>query len=261
MFAVIAVIIVAVPITLYEGSFFHNLTPVTVNSRSASTSEIWKCNFTNCSDISHIAPVLSTISIISDNGHPNSSLSFSLWTTSTYQSSFGPSVNYASFLLISGNFTSNLHPSSISVSTYGIVPSKAINISNWFMRTCELNPVYCKNWTKSGTLKGTSLYNFQQNDTYGNVTLNDFTPSLNLRGRAIDNLTSAYKLDNDTGLENNTNYHFSFLVQVNYAIFNTIISSPFFIDQPYIVHFMVTLNGLSKPVTDQITRTLEDIPS
>lgn len=260
MFAVVAVIIVAVPTTLYEGNFFNNLPPITVNSRSANASYTWTCNFNNSSDISHIAPVLYTTSIISDNGHPNSSLSFSLWTTSTYQSSFGPSVCYVFILLISGNFTSNLHPSSISVTNNGTVPPQAINLSKWFNRSNSPQPEYSKDWAKV-TLKGTSLFNFEQNDTYGNVTFKGSSPSSYLQCDPIFNLTNVYSLTNDTGLGKNITYHFSFLTKIDYAIFNTILISPFYLYQPYTVHFMVTLKGLSKPVTEQIAMTLEDVPA
>ena len=262
IFAVIAVIIVAVPITLYEGKFHYNLTPVNVNSGSSDASYTWKCNFNNSSGIWLIAPVLYTTSIISDNGHPNSSFSFSLWTTSGYQSSFGPSVEYVFFLLFSGNFTSNLHPSSISVTTNGTVPPQAINISQWFFRNNFPNPEYCKDWAKL-TLKGTSLCIFEKNDTFGNVTFTGSSPSRSsyLYCCSIFNLTNDYALTNDTGLGKNTTYHFSFITEVYYMVFHPILISPFYLYQPYTVHFMVSLKGLSKPVTNQITMTFEDIPA
>jgi hypothetical protein len=169
-------------------------------------------------------------------------------------------VGYVFILLVSGNFTSNLHPSSISVTNNGTVPPQAINLSKWFNRSNSPQPEYSKDWAKV-TLKGTSLFNFKQNDTYGNVTFTGSSPSSYLQCDPIFNLTNVYSLTNNTGLGKNTTYHFSFLTEIDYAIFNTILISPFDLYQPYTVHFMVTLKGLSKPVTEQIAMTLEDVPA
>lgn len=260
IFAVIAVIIVAVPIALYEGQIIYNLPPVTVNSSLSDASYTWKYNFT--SNHQPIAPVLNTTNIISDNGHVNSSFSFSLWTCSQYNSAAGPSVENMFLLLISGNFTSNLHPSSISVTTNETVSPQVINLSRWLYRQNFPTPEYSKDWANV-TIPGSSLCIFVKNDSYGNVTFTGSSPSKfsYLRCNSTLNLTNDFKLTNDTGLGKNTTYHFSFLTQVNYHVFNTILISPFYLYQPYTVHFIVSLKGLSKPVTDRISMTLEDIPS
>lgn len=260
IFAVFAVIIVAVPIALYEGQIIYNLPPVTVNSRLSDASYTWKYNFT--SNYQPIAPVLNTTNIISDNGHVNSSFSFSLWTASLYASARGPSVFNTFELLISGNFTSNLHPSSISVTTNETAPPQVINISRWLFRQDDPRPEYSKDWANV-TLPGSSLCIFEKNDSYGNVTFTGSSPGRFSRecSNSTLNLTNDFKLTNDTGLGKNTTYHFSFLTQVDYCIFNTILISPFYLYQPYTVHFIVSLKGLSKPVTDRISMTLVDIPS
>ena len=265
IFAVIAVIIVAIPITLYEGQILYNFTPVNVNSGSSDASYSWIHSFTPPANYNYtyccLAPVLNTTSIISDNGHLNSSFSFSLWTDSLFNRLLGPSVRYDFCLLISGNFTSNLHPSSISVTTNGTMPSKALNLSMWFGRANFPSPKYSKDWAKV-TLTSSPLYNFEKNDTYGNVTFTGPSPSSwYLQDDPILNLTNDYALTNDTGLGKNTAYHFSFLTEVSYTIYHPILISPFYLYQPYTVHFMVSLKGLSKPVTNQITMTFEDIPA
>ena len=261
MFAVIAVIIVAVPITFVELDT-SRLPPITINSEMANASYTWSTNF-SCQYGKWDLQCMKASATISEKGYSNSTFSFVRLTAIDYirTGNFNQISNY---LYIQGRLAPNLGPSSVQVIGNYSVPKNMRNLPLLIGGPQpglppEYGPAFlsqCKNY-------GSFPYEYIKNDTAGNVSEN---VECQLQGANLlqVNHTCTYTLTNQTGIKSNASYRFSFVAFDHYYIYPESGPNPYSYlssSEPFTIHLRVSLMGLSKPVTLEISLNLEDVPS
>jgi hypothetical protein len=256
IFAVIAVIIVAVPITFVELNT-SRLPPITVNSEMANASYTYRTNFSNQFG-SWDQQCMKASATISEKGYPNSTFSFVLLTASQWIIT-GRNTQINNYLYIQGALAPNLDPSSVQVvGNYSILQNLR-NLSLLVGGPCSphrvaYGPVFLSKWKSYGSFP----YQYIKNDTAGNVSQN-VKCQLQWVNPLQVNHTCTYTLTNQTGIKANASYRFSFVAFDLYFIEpevmpNTYLSS----GEPVTIHLRVSLMGLSKPVTLEISVNVED---
>lgn len=240
-FALIAVIIVAVPFVLYYG-FSDSPVPITV--QDGFSSFLWKGNFTNkqCDFYDLKGPFWLTpqnsIATISSKGVGNSSfyLRISGWE---WLSPIGPCFQLC--VVSSGNLTPNLHPKDLvingSISAY----------RNGHPFITDLR-------------QDCSLFLMSHNRAVRyNVSVGQSSTG-NCRIFGTGTTSCIFALQNDTGLSKSTMYHFGVFPMRNtgssnlsFPMINTLL---FFCPQSYNLtyHFSLSasLTGLSEPVYAEV---------
>ena len=261
MFAVIAVIIVAVPITLVELDT-SRLPPITVNSEMANASYTYRSNFSSQYG-SWDQQCMKASATISEKGYPNSTFIFVLLTSSEYICT-GNFNQISNDLYIQGVLAPNLDPSSVQVIGNYSVPKNMQNLSlliggPQFIHAPEYGPAFLSQWKNYGSFP----YEYIKNDTAGNVSQN-VKCQLQYVNPLQANTTCTYTLTNQTDIKSNASYRFSFVAIDHYGIWPeagpnqySYLSSV----EPVAIHLRVSLMGLSKPVTLEISLNLEDVPS
>ncbi len=259
IFAVIAVIIVAVPITFVELNT-SRLPPITVNSEMANATYTYRTNFSNQFG-SWDQQCMKAFATISEKGYPNSTFSFVLLTASEYIIT-GEFTQISNDLYIQGALAPNLDPSSVQVIGNYSVPKNMQNLSLVIggpqaVFSPGYGPVFlsqCKNLSPFA-------YQYIKNDTAGNVSQN-VKCQLQWVNPLQVNHTCTYTLTNQTRIKANASYSFSFVAFDHYYVGREVMSNPFLSNgEPVTIHLRVSLMGLSKPVTLEISVNLEDVSS
>ncbi|MGC8515396.1 MAG: hypothetical protein ACP5OC_04575 [Thermoplasmata archaeon] len=181
--------------------------------------------------------------------------------TSSEQSAPSIPVVIWNYLFIQGVLAPNLDPTSVQIVTDSSVPQKLENIS-----CCYTGPLvgkigYGPSFLAPMDIYCHFVYEHVKNDTAGNVTQKteaQYRVSYADHGSSI----CTYTLTNQTGTNANASYRFSFLVGYQYEIGSIVVPTPYFTSgEPFMVNIQVSLMGLSKPVTLQISLNLEDAPT
>ncbi len=236
VFAVIAVIIVAVPISFYELSDQQN--PTITSVHNGVTNDIFYLNLSCNSPHGIFYPGISSNSIFTSTESLNSSLSMSLENSSVFYNTCGGFYQLCmNSYTISGNINGNIRPTSITVteieqahfpSTIGLFLSlgneKAMNISK--ISCCFTGFNY----------KFDNSTNMYEGMTNCNVSLlNETSDQHNLFAaqKSPKNVTYTFKLSNMVQLRLYPNYY-------NYTVTR------------YFLSFIVSLNGLGKTIQTQI---------
>ena len=113
-FAVIAVIIVAVPISFYELSSQPEPTIAVVNDYSYYQ---WKANFYNHTNETCplFSPYFNTSAVINETGYPNTTILLSIHGFECYLATEGQRPWFGLIMNVSGLLPSNLHPKSLVI--------------------------------------------------------------------------------------------------------------------------------------------------
>lgn len=246
MFAVIAVIIVAVPLIIYNDIASR---PVPLTATDGFSSYLWEGDFTykNC-NFSHVSgpywlPSISSVTHISTKGYANSSFYLRL-TGFEVVFIIGPCVSF--WLSIGGNLTPNLHPKDLVISESITAYSKGLPFNT------EGTLGDCAHFIISpGVLKLSNISCIPKptSDSY----IND-----------IGTASWAFAFQNDSGLSGSTMYHFGlFPVTPSYSNISIrmLINHYYFYPQSYNISyhacFTALLTGLSEPVYAQVELTTQ----
>ncbi|MCL4480978.1 MAG: hypothetical protein M1113_05800 [Candidatus Thermoplasmatota archaeon] len=245
MFAVIAAIIVALPLALYETSN----APVPIKVKDGSSSYLWRYPFGTARNSPIFLNSTNSVAVITTKGFGNSSLAISI-TGYEFAGEGGP--NFVLYLSVSGNLSANLHPKSLVVSQTTSFSSD--------LNTSDLPyPTDTTTWMcPGGSPSGENLTNLS-------VPASEcgFRPQIVLKGTT----SYSYNFVNDIGLSPSDIYHFG--VAPNYSRnWNASPSSlakisgiycfyPSSYNLTYYTYFTASITGLSQPVYAQIELILE----
>lgn len=234
MFAVIAVIIFAVPLIIYRDS---SVRPVPLIANDGVSTYLWKDDFANVTGPLWFPPIQS-MTVISTSGYPNSTLYFRLSGNEGKSGAVSGLIFFYFMLSVSGNLTSNLHPKDLIISESISAYSKGspINTDKMHVDYAEflLEPMR------------SALNNF----TFISEPTTDY-----IIGIGSSSCTFAFQ--NDSGLSSSSIFHFSLMpVPVDPSLTNgtypMIIDCYCFLPQSYNISyhacFTALLTGLSKPV-------------
>ena len=242
MFAVIAVIIVAVPISFYE--FFGKPVPITVTDGYSSFT--WRYNFTKNYGPGVILPQTNqteSTAIISSNGYPNSSLSLALgsWEYSTQ----GPVNNFRSWINVSGSLTSNLHPKNLVISE--TVRAYSAEKGGFFNFSAPYLALSCFLLPSPRFVSHVNLSEPTNNPTYCIAGTGTVSYSL--------------KLLNDSFLAKSTIYHSDFYRLNRFVpmFWSDFCFCPQSLNITYYVIITAELTGLSKPVYAQVELIIQNV--
>jgi len=236
IFAVIAVIIVAVPISFYELSYSPDPTIISVNN--GVTNDIFYLNLSCNSRHGIFYPGISSNSTFTSSESLNSSLSMSLENSSVFYNTCGGfyqlCINYFN---ISGAINGNIRPTNLTVTQiegaqypyamkFMLIPGDegAIN-------TSKISCLFFTDWNTNYE-NSTDIYG----GVFSNVTLlNDSTGqhSLFVSQKLPKSITYKFKLSNRIELELYPTYH-------SYNVTR------------YFLTLIVSLNGLGKTVQSQV---------
>ena len=246
MFAVISVIIVAVPLIIY-----HDVSskPVLLTANDGHSAYLWEGNFTymNC-NFNHVSgpywfPPIQSVTSISTNGYPNSTFYLRLAGFGVV-SLIGPCVSF--WLTSAGNLTPNLHPKHLIISESITAYSNGtpINTSGIHADCSHLLFSPCS----------TALSNFSCIPT----------PTSDPFIRGIGSASWTFAFQNDTSLSGTSFYHFGLFpvtpsyTNISFKMANNIYH---FFPQSYNISyhtcFTALLTGLSEPVYAQVELTTQ----
>lgn len=246
MFALISVIMVAIPLAFYETSPAR--IPITV--KDGTSSYVWKYPFATSDNLAiFINPIRST-ALISTKGFENSSLTISV---SGYEFAGPGGPNFCLYLTVSGNLSSNLHPKSL-------VMSQSTSYSSDMNTTHHPYPVDTSCW------RGFSKDSPSQKLTNLSIPASEYNyvPGIALRG----NTSFSFDFVNDSGLKHSDIYHFEvapiFFQEGNCTPIsdNKVMGIYCFYPQSYnftfYTYFTASITGLSQPVYAQVELILEN---
>ena len=242
MFAVIAVIIVAIPVSFYE--FFGKPVPITVTDGSSSFT--WRYNFTKNYGPGVILPSTNqteSTAIFSSSGYPNSSLSLALG--SIEYSTQGPMNIFKPWINVSGSLTSNLHPKNLVISetvkAYSAEKGGFFNFSDPYValsRFCPPPPF-----------------------RVSHVNLSEPTNNPVYCIAGTGTVSSGFNLLNDSFLAKSTIYHFDFyrLSRFTNIFWSDFCFCPQSLNITYYLIITAELTGFSNPVFAQVELIIQNV--
>ena len=224
IFAVIAVIIVAVPISFYELPRGGNHVPINVTDGKITCSYLFSGNFMNASECSfHLEKNVSLSAYVQESRYNKTSINLTASKIGTWPVSGEPCIIFFFWLTLNGSFPSN------------VIPTKMILYQNFtspngtFIHPITGDAFTCKcNGTNNLTYHGAHKMSIFDHDTvwyYENCLVFD-RPSSSTNSHSI-NL-----------------YNFSFLEGMNTVSFHY----PIILDQQYRFDNTFVFLGLEKPI-------------
>lgn len=223
MFAVIAVIIVAVPISFT----YFKAQPTDMVAYNGSTSYVWNLNcdyptpnYSICTKLAHNITVTSWVD---QPGYRNSSITINLFgsphaeTLSLYCPSEGESTIMSYLIIISGNFSSNIR-----------VPS---------LTFCQMD-VY------NGTIAGGVLGCFAPSDNMSNVPNYETGSPPEYCTIHDPSLSTTVSFENMSKVQKNGTFHFALYLWLPFKTLN----GPIIVEKDMESFFKVSLNSSPVPV-------------
>ena len=224
MFSVIAAIIIAAPISLYE--FSYHSSGISVKSSNTVTNLTFAVNFTKYTDTStQFNPNyenFSSVTMIDQNGSNSSALEIEGYIFEDFVSSQGFYILGLNFS-VTGSISSYILPSGLVLTFTGTNYSKNNSFAN------QIGPNYCNNINATDHGSVSCTYG-----TFVNRTLVELT--------GVRNNTSYYR------------YHFVFPERFAIQI------HPYYIHPtPFNISVQASLSGYSSQVFDQVNFHIEDL--
>ena len=224
IFAVIAVIIVAVPISFYELPRGGNRIPINVTDSKITCCYLFSGNFMNSCDCSfHPEKNVSLSAYVQESGYDKTSINLTAYKIGTWPVSGESCVIFFFWLTLNGSFPSN------------VIPTKMILYQNFtspngtFIHPITGDAFACKcNGTNNLTYHGAHKMSIFDHDTvwyYENCLVFD-RPSFSTNSHSIHL------------------YNFSFLEGMNTVSFHY----PIILDQQYRFDNTFVFLGLEKPI-------------
>ena len=233
MFAVIAVIIVAVPISFYELSPQPEPTISVVNDY---THYQWDANFYNHANETCpiFSPYFNASAVINETGYQNTTLLISIHGFECYLATEGQVPYFGLILNVSGSLPSNLQPKSLVISQNLSAPG----INEWTQST---DLFYIS--SPSGKLSNLSL-------TPGKYYPDPCLPALSKNG----SYKCTLQFKNDNSSSSHALYNFSVRCMFIYGWFNFPRTN-----FTFYTNVGVEIAGLSKPVVSEDEFAIKDV--
>ena len=233
MFAVIAVIIVASPISFYELSSQPEPTISVVNDY---THYQWDANFYNHAN--ETCPLFSQYvnasAVINETGYQNTTLLISIHGYECYQSTEGQRPWFGLILNVSGSLPSNLHPKSLVISQNLSAPG----LNCWTQVTDGFFI-----FSQTGKLSNLSL-------SRSPVYPDPYTPSLSKNG----SYKCTLQFKNESSSSSHALYSFSYHSVFICGWFNFPRTN-----FTFYTNIVVEITGLSKPVVSEDEFAIKDV--
>jgi len=233
VFAVIAVIIVAVPVSFYELS---SQPEPTISVVDDYTHYQWDANFYNHANETCplFSPYFNASSVINETGYQNTTLLISIHGYECYQSTEGQRPWFGLILNVSGSLPSNLHPKSLVISQNLSAPG----LNCWTQVTDGFFI-----FPPSGKLSNLSL-------SPRSIYPNTYIPSLSKNG----SYKCTLQFKNESSSSSHALYNFSVRCMFICGWFN-FPNSNF----TFYTNIAVEITGLTKPVVSEDEFAIKDV--